>query len=161
DHGEGLNDHGEAEHGIFVYREAVHVPLVVRLPGAARAGTRVAGTAGHVDLAATLLDLTGVAASGLDGVSLRTALSGSGFTGRGVSSETFYPRYHLGWSELFAATEGRYRFVRAPRSELFDLTTDAGERRNVAGERASVATAMDRWLDTQGAGAAAAKPDEV
>jgi tetratricopeptide (TPR) repeat protein len=161
DHGEGLNDHGEAEHGIFVYREAVHVPLVLRLPGAARAGTRVAGSAGHVDLAATLLDLAGVAAPGLDGVSLRAALAGSGFKGHGVYSETFYPRYHLGWSELFAATEGRYRYVRAPRPELFDLTTDGGERRNVAGDRASVASAMDRWLDTQGAGAAAATPDEV
>ena len=161
DHGEGLGDHGEAEHGIFVYREALHVPLVLRLPGGARGGTRVAGTAGHVDLAATLLDLAGVAATGLDGVSLRPALAGSGFTGHGVYSETFYPRYHLGWSELFAATEGRYRYVHAPRPELFDLTTDGGERRNVAGERASVASAMARWLDQQGAGAAAATPDEV
>ncbi len=161
DHGEGLNDHGEAEHGIFVYREAVHVPLVLHLPGGAHAGTRVAGSAGHVDLAATLLDLAGVSASGLDGVSLRPALEGAAFAGHGVYSETFYPRYHLGWSELFAATEGRYRFVRAPRPELFDLTMDGGERRNIAGDRASVASAMDRWLDTQGAGAAAARPDEV
>jgi tetratricopeptide (TPR) repeat protein len=161
DHGEGLGDHGEAEHGIFVYRESLHVPLVMRLPGAARGGTRVAGTAGHVDLAATLLDLAGVVATGLDGVSLRTALAGSAFAGRGVYSETFYPRYHLGWSELFAASEGRYRYVRAPRPELFDLTTDRGERRNIAGERASVAAAMDGWLDKQGAGAAAATPDEV
>jgi len=161
DHGEGLNDHGEAEHGIFLYREALHVPLVLRLPGGARGGTRVAGTAGHVDLAATLLDLAGVAASGLDGVSLRGALAQARFAGRGVYSETFYPRYHLGWSELFAASEGRYRYVRAPRPELFDLTTDRGESRNIARERESVATAMDRWLDQQGAAGAVATPEAV
>jgi tetratricopeptide (TPR) repeat protein len=161
DHGEGLRDHGEEEHGIFLYREAVHVPLILRLPGGTRGGTRVTGTAALADLAPTLLDLAGVAASALDGVSLRAALSGAGFTGHGVYSETFYPRYHLGWSELFAATEGRYRYVRAPRPELFDLTTDAGERHNLVGARESVATAMDRWLDGQGADAAAATPEEV
>src|SRR4029453_2650624 len=128
---------------IFVSREAVHVPLVLRLPGGAHGGTRVAGSAGHVDLAATLLDLAGIAAAGLDGVSLRSALAGSGFTRHGVYSETFYPRYPPGWSELFAATEGRYRYVRAPRPELFDLTTDGGERHNLAGERPSAAAAME------------------
>src|SRR5439155_15351882 len=56
DHGEGLNDHGEAEHGIFLYREALRVPWILRLPGGG-AGTRMAGTAGEVDVPATLLAL--------------------------------------------------------------------------------------------------------
>src|SRR4029453_3151349 len=60
DHGEGLGDHGEAEHGIFVYREAVHVPLVLRLPGGAHGGTRVAGSARHVTLAGAPPDLAGI-----------------------------------------------------------------------------------------------------
>src|SRR5262249_54996523 len=59
DHGEGLGDHGETEHGILLYREALHVPLILRLPGAVRGGTRIGGTVGEVDLAATLLDLVG------------------------------------------------------------------------------------------------------
>jgi tetratricopeptide (TPR) repeat protein len=78
-----------------------------------------------------------------------------------VYSETFYPRYHFGWSELFAATDDRYRYVRAPRPELFDLTTDGGEKRNLAAERASVAAAMNRWLEARGAGGAASAPEEV
>jgi arylsulfatase A-like enzyme len=160
DHGEGLGDHGEAEHGIFLYREEVHVPLIVRLPHALRAGTRIAGTVAQADIAATLLDLAGVPAGGLDGVSLRGAMSGAPAS-HSVYSETLYPRYHLGWSELFAATEGRYRYVRAPRPELFDLTTDGGERRNLAADRASVAAAMQRWLDERGAGGAAAAPEEM
>jgi arylsulfatase A-like enzyme/Tfp pilus assembly protein PilF len=161
DHGEGLGDHGEAEHGIFLYREAVHIPLVVRLPRAIRAGTRVAGTVGQADLAPTLLELAGLqAAEGLDGVSLRGALAGAP-PGHPVYSETFYPRYHLGWSELFAATDGRYRYVRAPRPELFDLSTDTSEKRNLAAERGSVARAMNLWLEQRGAGGAASAPEEV
>ena len=160
DHGEGLGDHGEAEHGIFLYREAVHIPLVLRLPRGVHGGTRVAGTVAQADLAPTLLDLAGLEAKGLDGVSLRGALSGSG-SGHAVYSETFYPRYHLGWSELFAATEGRYRYVRAPRPELFDLASDKAEQRNLAAERASVATAMNTWLEQGGAGGAASAPEEV
>jgi arylsulfatase A-like enzyme/Tfp pilus assembly protein PilF len=161
DHGEGLGDHGEAEHGIFLYREAVRVPLIVRLPGARRAGTRVAGVAAQADLAPTLLDLAGLGAEGLDGVSLRPALFGAAAAARPVYSETLYPRYHFGWSELFAASDGRYRYVRAPRPELFDLASDKGEQRNLAPERASVAEAMNRWLEERGAGAAASAPEEV
>jgi arylsulfatase A-like enzyme/Tfp pilus assembly protein PilF len=160
DHGEGLGDHGEAEHGIFLYREAVHVPLILRLPRGAAGGTRVAGTVAQADLAATLLDLAGLKADGLDGVSLRGALSGAG-SGHPVYSETFYPRYHLGWSELFAATDGRYRYVRAPRPELFDLSNDKGEQRSLVTERASVAAAMNLWLEQRGAGAAASAPEAV
>jgi arylsulfatase A-like enzyme/Tfp pilus assembly protein PilF len=161
DHGEGLGDHGEAEHGIFLYREAVRVPLIVRLPEGQRAGTRVGGLAAQSDLAPTLLDLAGLPAEGLDGVSLRPALFGAAPSDRPVYSETLYPRYHFGWSELFAATDGRYRYVRAPRPELFDLSVDKGERRNVAAERASVAEAMKRWLEARGAGAAASAPEPV
>jgi arylsulfatase A-like enzyme/Flp pilus assembly protein TadD len=160
DHGEGLGDHGEAEHGIFLYREAVHIPLVLRLPRGVHGGTRVAGTVAQADLAPTLLELAGLEAKGLDGVSLRGALSGA-VSGHPVYSETFYPRYHLGWSELFAATEGRYRYVRAPRPELFDLSSDKAEQRNLAAERSSVATAMNAWLEQRGAGGAASAPEEV
>ena len=52
---------------------------------------------------------------------------------RPVYAETFYPRFHFGWSELLAATDARYRYVRAPRPELYDLSTDPGERSNRSG----------------------------
>ena len=162
DHGEGLGEHGEVEHGIFLYREAVHVPLVLRLPRAARGGTRVAGTVAQADLAPTLLELAGLKAEGLDGVSLRAALAGTtSAAGHPVYSETFYPRYHLGWSELFAATDGRYRYVRAPRPELFDLSSDKAEQRNLAAERTNVASAMNLWLEQRGANGAASAPEVV
>jgi arylsulfatase A-like enzyme/tetratricopeptide (TPR) repeat protein len=161
DHGEGLKDHGEEEHGIFLYREAVHVPLIVRLPGGARAGTRVAGVVAQSDLAPTLLELAGVPADGMDGTSLRASLDGKAPSGSFVYSETFYPRYHFGWSELFAVTESRYRYIRAPRRELFDAVGDPREVTNIAAQRESVVEGMERWLQPKLAGGAAPKPEEV
>jgi arylsulfatase A-like enzyme/Tfp pilus assembly protein PilF len=160
DHGEGLGDHGEQEHGIFLYREAVRVPLVLRLPGDARAGSRVGGTAAQVDIAATLLDLVGLPGSGLDGLSLRPQLAGDPPATRRVYSETFYPRYHFGWSELLSVTEARFRYVRAPRPELFDLAQDPGERENLAGSRPAAVASMNDWLAREAEGALAA-PEEV
>ena len=161
DHGEGLMDHGEQEHGFFLYREALQVPLVLRLPGGRRGGTRVTGVAGHVDLAATLLDLAGLPADGMDGASLRGAIETGRTHARPVYSETFYPRYHFGWSELFAATEERYRFVRAPKSELYDRQRDPREQHDLAGSRAEAVAAMGAWLDETSRAAPVAAPQPV
>jgi len=159
DHGEALGDHGEREHGFFLYRETVHVPLVLRLPGGVRGGSRVSATVGLVDLPATLLDLAGLPASGLDGVSLKPAIAGHAVS-RPVYSETFLPRYHFGWSELLAVTRDRTRYIRAPRPELYDLTSDPGETRNLAAERPGDVSAMDSWLLEQ-EGGEAPKPATV
>jgi Tfp pilus assembly protein PilF len=149
DHGEGLGEHGEREHGFFLYRETVRVPLVLRLPGAAHSGLRVSATAAQVDLPATLLDLTGVPDAGMDGVSLRSAIAAGRGPGRAVYSETFFPRYHFGWSELLSATESRFRYIRAPRPELFDEAADPAETKNVSAEHAAALQSMNAWLDTQ------------
>ncbi len=159
DHGEGLGDHGEQEHGIFLYREAVHVPLVVRLPDGAGAGRRVAGPIAQVDIPATLLDLAGLPAEGMDGQPLREAMRTGRAPERSVYSETLYPRYHFGWSDLYAATDARYRYIRAPRPELFDLKADPGERTNLAPRRAQAAASMDAWLARTMGGVTA--PEEV
>jgi len=147
DHGEGLLDHGEQEHGFFLYREALQVPLILRLPGGRRSGARVTGVTGHADLAATLLDLAGLPADGLDGSSLRGAIGSGRTPGRPVYSETFYPRHHFGWSELLASTEERFRFIRAPRSELYDRARDPGERQDLAADRRDAVAAMSAWLE--------------
>jgi len=147
DHGEGLGDHGEQEHGFFLYREAVQVPLIVRLPGGARGGTRVRGTVAQVDVPATLLDLAGVPADGLDGHSQRLAIDKGVAEDRPVYSETFLPRYHFGWSELRAVTDDRYRYIQAPRPELFDARTDPGERTDLAPQRGDAVRAMAAWIE--------------
>lgn len=144
DHGEGLGDHGEDEHGIFLYRETIRVPLVIKLPGSRGGGRRIADPVQHVDVAPTLIDLAGLAVpAGLGGRSLRPVLEGSGtLPHASIYSEALSPRYHFGWSQLYALADERYRLIRSPRDELFDIAQDPGERRSIAAERPQVHAAM-------------------
>jgi choline-sulfatase len=160
DHGEGLGDHGEKEHGFFVYREALHVPLLLRLPGRRRAGTRVKGVVAQVDVPATLLDLAGLDASGLDGVSQRAALQSGRAAARSVYAESLFPLYHFGWSALYAASDDRLLFIDAPRPELYDVRADPGQKANLAAERGPTVAAMRAFVDAhaQGRGAPAPAP---
>lgn len=163
DHGEGLGDHGEQEHGVLLYDEAVHVPLIVKLPGARRAASRVATPVQHVDLVPTVLDLAGLPLPpGLDGLSLRGLLYGTApsFPERSIYAEALYARYHFGWSELYSLTDARLRYIQAPSPELYDLHDDPHERRNIAGARAGAASGMDRALRAL-TGEPVASPSEV
>jgi arylsulfatase A-like enzyme/Tfp pilus assembly protein PilF len=147
DHGEALGDHGEKEHGFFVYRETVRVPLVLRLPDARRAGTRVSGVVAQVDLPATLLDLAGLPFDGMDGMSQRPAIASGRAPRRTIYSETLFPRYHFGWSELTAATHDRLRYIRAPRPELYDVRADPGESRNRIADMGEAASGLSAFLN--------------
>lgn len=146
DHGESLGEHGEDEHGIFLYSATLHVPLIVKLPGGRRGGTRVGGAVAQTDIAATILDLVGQPTTGLDGRSLRPAFEGHKLAERPVYSESLYPRYTLGWSELRAVTTDEYRYVRAPRPELFDRAQDPREARNLAPRQPDRVHALDAWI---------------
>ena len=138
DHGEGLGDHGEEEHGIFLYRSTLQVPLLLKLPRGDRAGSTVVAPAQLIDVYPTLLALLGVhAPASLKGGNL-LALEPSG-PPRPIYSETFYPRLHLGWSDLASIILDRHHYIRAPEPELYDLAQDPAETRNVvAGQGALV-----------------------
>jgi arylsulfatase A-like enzyme/Flp pilus assembly protein TadD len=125
DHGEGLGDHGEEEHGIFLYRESLAVPMVVKLPQNDRAGSSSSTTAGLADVTPTILDALGIKPPRLDG---RALLSDSG--SRPIYSETYYPRFHFGWSDLHSLIVGDAHYIAAPREELYDLARDPAERTN-------------------------------
>jgi len=134
DHGEGLGDHGEEQHGVFLYRETLQVPLLLKLPGGARAGTTVATPAALVDVAPTLLALAGLSPQApppqesLDGQNLLTLPAAPA---RRIYAETFFPRLHYGWSELASLIEGRLHYIHGPAPELFDLVADPAEQRDV------------------------------
>jgi len=162
DHGEGLGDHVEQEHGLFIYDESVRVPLIVKLPGGTSGGRRVSQPVQHVDLAPTILELAGGTPGPLKGRSLVPLLNGAGTVpSQGVYAEALYSRYHFGWSELLALTDERYRYIKAPREELYDLARDPDERTNIAAERPQVAAALRQALDRMSAGADFHEPSEV
>ncbi|HJR61100.1 MAG TPA: sulfatase-like hydrolase/transferase [Vicinamibacterales bacterium] len=166
DHGEGLGDHGEDEHGIFLYRETIRVPLIVKLPGSREGGRRVASAVQHVDLVPTILELLDGAAGGDEqegpGRSLLPVLGGAGTLAEAaIYSEALSPRYHFGWSELYALSDDRYRLIRAPRDELYDLSQDPDEKASVAADRVQVTSAMRAVLDRLIANAAPSAPSAI
>ncbi|HJT18378.1 MAG TPA: sulfatase-like hydrolase/transferase, partial [Thermoanaerobaculia bacterium] len=132
DHGEGLGDHGEDEHAIFVYRETLQVPLIVKLPHQAKAGATVSAPVQLVDVFPTILDRTATASPSTGhrvGKSLLAFLDNPGAP-RQIYSESYYARYHFGWSDLHSLIEGNDHFIKAPKPELYDLASDPGEKNN-------------------------------
>jgi choline-sulfatase len=169
DHGEGLGDHGEEEHGIFLYRETTHVPLIIKLPGS-KGGRRVTTPVQHIDLVPTVLEavrgssvlVKQEGAQGPRGRSVLPLLKGTGdIPAASIYSEALSPRYHFGWSELYALSDERYRFIRAPNDELYDIAQDAGERKSLTAERPQVRSAMRSALDRIIAGASVTAPAAV
>ena len=132
DHGEGLHEHGEAEHGVLLYREVLHVPLIVKLPGRKLAGRRVAAPAQLVDILPTITGAVGAnVPAGLPGISLIDLAEGKGDARRRIYSETMYPRLHLGWSELRSLTDPHDHYIEGPKPELYDIVNDPRETRNI------------------------------
>ncbi len=136
DHGEGLGDHNEDGHGMFLYETTVHVPLILRAP-LPFARHRVDETVELVDVAPTVLDLLEIPApKQWQGRSLWPLLDGKADDPAGRAySETYYPRFHYGWSSLRSFTSGKLKYILAPRDELYDLARDPGEVRELAGDR--------------------------
>jgi arylsulfatase A-like enzyme/Flp pilus assembly protein TadD len=175
DHGEGLGDHGELEHGLFIYDESIRIPFVVKPPRAggfvgrftsrAAVGRRIANPVQQIDVAPTLGEAVGLASpSARQGRSLWPVILGGDpatIQEAGIYSESFYARYHFGWSELLSLTDARYRFVKAPRQELYDLTNDPREKQNIVGERPQAAGAMRAAIERLAAGAGVDRPSVI
>jgi tetratricopeptide (TPR) repeat protein len=108
----------------------------------------------HIDLLPTLSSLAGLTAPpGLRGRDLSGRLFDRGtLEAQGIYAEALYPRYHFGWSELLSLTDDRFRYIKAPREELYDLERDPGERTNIVAERNQAATALRGGLDALVAG---------
>jgi choline-sulfatase len=132
DHGEGLGDHGEATHGLFVYDSTLRVPLIVAGPGVA-AGRVAPTVARGVDVLPTLVDYAGLPLRAeLEGRSLRPAIEGREMSDAPAYAETLYPQREFGWAPLFAWRTARLKVIEAPRPELYDLEKDPGETDNLA-----------------------------
>jgi arylsulfatase A-like enzyme/predicted Zn-dependent protease len=135
DHGEGLGDHGEAEHGIFLYRSTLQVPLIMKLPGARRAGEAVSHPVQLIDVYPTVLSALGLPfGNDLEGMPLLAPLRLQ--TGdRPVFAETLFPRFHFGWSDLAALIIGPHHYIEAPQPELYNLVRDPAEVDNLIGSK--------------------------
>lgn len=147
DHGEALGEHGEATHGLLLYEPTLHVPLIMRAPGALK--TRVVQTPMSLtDVAPTIAALVGHPMNGaLDGRDLSAnLLNGDEPPPADLYAETEYPR-NFGWSGLAALRRGSMKYIAAPAPELYDLARDATEMRNIRDEARRDTVALSKALD--------------
>jgi arylsulfatase A-like enzyme/cytochrome c-type biogenesis protein CcmH/NrfG len=154
DHGESLGAHGEDTHGVFLYDETMHVPLLIKLPRATTAGKRIENRVELVDIAPTLLQETGIEIPPeMQGVSL-LGLMNDGIAGanpepwhdRPAYSQSDYPN-HFGWSALRSLRSDKYLYVQSPRRELYDESTDSKSEHNLAESSSAVADTLASQLD--------------
>lgn len=148
DHGEGLGRHGEGTHGYFVYDDTVHVPLLMAAPFTELRGRRVDTQVSAVDVYPTLLGLAGIDAARVHGRSLLPLM----FDPRGQPAEYAYgesmtPSLQFGWSSLHYLRTPRYKLIKAPRPELYDLSVDPAEETNVYARKPEVASDLMSRLD--------------
>jgi arylsulfatase A-like enzyme/Flp pilus assembly protein TadD len=129
DHGEGLGEHHEQTHGIFLYDSTLHVPLIFKLPGR-KTGSVIQGQVRTTDILPTVLDVLDIPPpERLDGESLKPYFAGTETASRTVFGETDYP-LHFGWAPLRAIRTEGFKFIEAPQPELYDLRTDPSELKN-------------------------------
>lgn len=134
DHGEGLGDHGESQHGILLYESTMHVPLVVAGPGV-RPGSSDAPVSTR-RIFHTVLDLAG----------LDSALSLRGVeAGEVVLGEAMKPFLEFGWRPQVMAVDGAQKVISAGATEVYNLAEDPQEKTDL-GESASLSRPLRNAL---------------
>jgi arylsulfatase A-like enzyme/Tfp pilus assembly protein PilF len=150
DHGESLGEHGEQEHGFFIYNATVHVPLIVKPP--AESGIRPGRISRPVETVAVAPTLVRVARiqDAIEKQFQSQGLFGTGAEAEDESySETFYPFSSFGWSPLHALETSRYHYIDAPEPELYDLVADPEEKKNLAAQQTATVAILKEKLQTR------------
>jgi arylsulfatase A-like enzyme/Tfp pilus assembly protein PilF len=148
DHGEGLGDHDELDHGLFAYQTTLRVPLIITHPAFRSGGIRRPEVVSLVDLLPTVAAATGIRRPAeVQGQSLWPLLGGAGtFRERPVYAETYYPRLHFGWSALTSLQEHGLQFIDSSEPELYDLVKDPGQKENLLHNKPELLGEMRRRL---------------
>jgi len=155
DHGEAFGEHGERWHGMFLYDETIHVPLLLKLPGEKFAGKHVDESVALADVAPSLLEAAGVpvpaamqAQSVLPLIQPPALAKGAAKRpDHAIYSETNYPRHSFGWSDLYSWRAQKYLYVQAPKRELYDRAADPQAAKNLASSSKAVADTLDSQLN--------------
>ena len=130
DHGEAFGEHGEVSHSLFVYDTTLQVPLVIAGPGVP--ARSVATPVSLVDVAPTVLPLLGLAQFDSDGIDLSRTFAGASLPARDLYAESFAPLLDFGWSPLRSLRSEGFKYIDAPRAELYDTTRDPGETQDLS-----------------------------
>ena len=146
DHGESLGEHGEYSHGVFLYDSTLRIAFLLSGPGVP-AGLRVKPQARTIDLLPTMLELLGSQPqAGIEGVSLVPLFHGKSADTDVSYAETLFPRINLGWAELRGIRTNQWKYIRAPKPELYDLSRDPGEMHNVLADHPAEAGKLEAQI---------------
>jgi arylsulfatase A-like enzyme/Tfp pilus assembly protein PilF len=150
DHGESLGEHGEGTHGFFVYQAGIHVPLIFVFPFKQLQNVSRSQTALLADVMPTILEMANLPSpSQVQGKSLVPFFCDSGSPPESLAySETFYPRFHYGWSDLKSIQNSRYKLIVSPQKELYDLKVDPKETVNRASEEPRVVQKLEQEMNS-------------
>ena len=161
DHGEGLGEHGESTHGLFIYDSTMHVPLIISQPGSL-APRVVSGPVGLVDLHPTLVELCGGESSSLvEGQSLAGALRGAPRAASPILAESEYSLRSFGWAPLTSLHLGGKKYIEAPRSELYDTDADPDELTDLSADQQAVLLALRSELASVRARLSSREPEGI
>jgi choline-sulfatase len=146
DHGEGLMEHNERQHGVFLYEYALHVPLIMVQEGKIPAGKKVGNMCELPDIAPTILALTGFQGGVFDGINLAPLFDGKGgkWEERSMYIESYHGYFNYGWAPLRGIMDKEYKFIDAPRPELYRYR--ASEEKNIYAEQPETASKMRKML---------------
>jgi len=131
DHGEGLGEHGEDTHGLFLYDSTLHIPMIIKASGAAHHGMVIDSLVRTTDILPTVLSMTNTPPPALlNGESLVPLINAEAQPARSLLGETDYP-LRWGWAPLKALREQNAKLIEAPRPEFYDLQADPHELKNL------------------------------
>jgi arylsulfatase A-like enzyme/Tfp pilus assembly protein PilF len=149
DHGEMLGEHGELNHGFFIYEGALRVPLVVRAPHAQATARQVDLPVSLIDIVPTVLSMVGAEVSKkVQGMDLSPWLTGRGAGGgaRPLYAETVTPTRYYGTNSLLGVIADGWKYIETTRPELYDLRSDPAEAVNLLEREPARADALGRTL---------------
>ena len=146
DHGESLSEHGEYSHGVFLYDATLRIACVMSGPGIPKS-MRVKQQARAIDVLPTILELIGGnPPAGVQGGSLVPAMAGKMDPASWSYAESLYPKINMGWAELRGIRTNRWKYIRAPKPELYDLSRDPAETANVVSQHPEEARDLEARL---------------
>ena len=148
DHGEAFGEHGEISHSLFTYDTTLRVPLIFAGPGIR--SSVVEDPVSLVDVAPTVLAQLGAGQMRGDGIDLSPALNGAPLPQRTLYAESFAPLFDFGWSPLRTVRANGWKYIEAPKPELYDVRRDAGENQNKVKDETSIASQLAQKVSGYG-----------
>jgi len=150
DHGESLGEHGESEHGFFIYSATTRVPLIVKPPKLNHvAPGRKSALVETIAIAPTMIRMAGLHDAIEKQLQAPSLFAGSDNHDPVAYSETYYPLSSFGWSPLRGLYTARYHYIEAPEPELYDLDADAQETNNIAYSQAATVAVLKEKLQAR------------